>query len=324
MTYEEFKKEVMTSFIERVTKEHISDDISASFETIDETTRTVEKLMVRSTKSNLALAFRVTDTYDDFCNDPNVTIDSLVDDLIHTVVENKRRYQEQMDYLNGFILHYDKVKEHLYLRMIPGNSPRLNCIPHKDISDMAVIVCIHCDGFDKINENEGKSVVTVEKQLMDEYGVTEEQLFEDALQNTLSKEKLTIEPIKSRMMKMMGYSEEEIKNSEDPCDYDICIFSNTSGFQGAAVMFYPDFWDEAVKIMNGSFFIIPSSQHEIIVISAKSVDGDISSINDTIRMVNSTMLNPRETLSDHFYFYDADNKIIQTADEYINSQTQTP
>ena len=63
--------------------------------------------------------------------------------------------------------------------------------------------------------------------------------------------------------------------------------------------------------MGGSFYLIPSSVHEFILIKDDGTP-KAKDLNKMIKNVNETVLEPRDYLSDQCYHYDAKEKRQQT------------
>lgn len=174
---------------------------------------------------------------------------------------------------------------------------------------MALVVNIH---LDSISDDDGRSCVVVSRPLMEMYGIDEAKLFADAEKNSLANEPIVFKPLFD-MVKDLINSE----NIPDPEDVGIVTYiaTNASGFQGAAVAGYPDFCEKAAETMGGSFYMLPSSVHEFILIKddgkAKAKD-----LNKMIRNVNETVLEPRDVLAAQCYHYDAKAKVLETGLSY--------
>ena len=73
---------------------------------------------------------------------------------------------------------------------------------------------------------------------------------------------------------------------------------------GAAVMLYPDVWKKAVEKIGGSFYILPSSIHEVILIPENYGIGKIQ-LEVMVEEINNTEVDEEEILSDSVYYYNA-------------------
>ena len=61
---------------------------------------------------------------------------------------------------------------------------------------------------------------------------------------------------------------------------------------------------------HGSFYIIPSSIHELIFLTLNGCRQDSDEISDMIQSINDEVVNPEEVLGDHAYYYDADTDTL--------------
>ena len=85
---------------------------------------------------------------------------------------------------------------------------------------------------------------------------------------------------------------------------------------GAGVMAYPEFFNEASEIVGGSFFILPSSIHEVLLLPDTG-DATVEWLTDMVKTVNTDVLDPEDKLSDTVYHYDAEAKLFETGEKYI-------
>ena len=217
--------------------------------------------------------------------------------------------------VKSFISDYEKVKDNTYLRLIPGDSPILKSTPHRMIEDMALVVNVHLDSF---SDEHGKSCVVVTKPLMEMYGIDEAQLFADAEKNSLANEPMVFKPLLDMVKDLI--SKDEIPNPED-VGIVTYIATNASGFQGAAVAGYPDFCEKAAEAIGGSFYMLPSSVHEFILIKDDGTP-KAKDLNRMIKNVNETVLEPRDVLSAQCYHYDAKAKVLETGLNYAQRTQQ--
>ena len=306
MDYESFKTNLMDLVNKEVTDREL-EDISLKFDTIDSPDGMTDRLMVSVGESKMSMAFRLKEIYRDVEN--GESMDKATIKIVNTIEENISVVKTKEDSVKSFVTDYDKVKDHTYLRLIPGDSPVLKTTPHKMIEDMALVVNVHLDDF---SDENGKSVVVISKPLMDMYGIDETQLFADAEKNSLANEPLVLTPLLDMIQHLI--SNEDLPDPEE-VGIVTYIATNKSGFQGAAVLAYPDFAEKAAKQMGGSFYMLPSSVHEFILIKD---DGGQSAkaLNKMVRNVNETVLEARDFLSDQCYHYDAKEKKLETGLKY--------
>ncbi len=114
--------------------------------------------------------------------------------------------------------------------------------------------------------------------------------------------------IKTLVDTVMDICGEDISNGQDEAD-QILVMTNKSGYNGAITMLYKEKLKQVGDRIRNSFFIIPSSIHEVLLVPcASGVDEEI--LNQMVREVNSTSVNQEDYLSDHVYYYDHNENIL--------------
>ena len=306
MDFETFKNELMELVIQELDNRGI-ENISLKFNTINSPDGMTDRLIATVGDSKMSMAFRLKEIFTDFEN--GMSMERCIDRICNTIKENISVIETKEGDVKAFITDYDQVKDYTFLRLVPGDSPVLKEAPHRKIQDMALVVNVHLVNF---SDENGKSVVVVTKPLMEMYGIDENQLFADAERNSVAKEPIVFTPL-ADMIKNL------IESDEVPSPEDVGIVTyiatNKTGFQGAAVAAYPEFCEQAAEKLGGSFFMLPSSVHEFILIKD---DGrqKAKDLNKMIRNVNETVLEPRDFLSNQCYHYDAKTKVLETGVKY--------
>ena len=86
-------------------------------------------------------------------------------------------------------------------------------------------------------------------------------------------------------------------------------------------IFYPGVMDQVGERLNGDYFILPSSVHEILVVPD---DGNISfrELTDMVKEVNRTQVAPEDRLTDQVYHYDTADRIFEKAGTFAERKKQ--
>ncbi len=312
MDFDEFKSTLM-DLVSKEVEDRGLEDISLKLTTVDSPDGMTERLMVSVGESKMSMAFRLKEIYRDVENGED--IDHAVFKIVNTIEDNISVVKTKEADVKSFVTDYDKVKDHTYLRMIPGDSPVLKDTPHRKIEDMALVVNIHLENF---SDENGRSVVVVSKPLMDMYGIDEAQLFADAEKNSLANEPMVFTPLGDMIKNLI-----QAENLPTPEDVGIVTYiaTNKSGFQGAAVAGYPDFCEKAAETIGGSFYMLPSSVHEFILIKDDGTP-KAKDLNAMVKNVNETVLEAKDFLSDQCYHYDAKAKVLETGLKYADKVKQ--
>ena len=312
MEFEAFKNTIM-DLVSKEVEDRGLEGISMKLTTVESPDGMTDRLMVSVDDSKMSMAFRLKEIYQSV--EDGEDIDHAVYKMVNTIEDNISFVKEKEQDVKSFISDYEKVKDNTYLRLIPGDSPILKSTPHRMIEDMALVVNVHLDSF---SDEHGKSCVVVTKPLMEMYGVDETQLFADAEKNSLANEPIVFKPLLDMVKDLI--SKDEIPNPED-VGIVTYIATNASGFQGAAVAGYPDFCEKAAEAIGGSFYMLPSSVHEFILIKDDGTP-KAKDLNRMIKNVNETVLEPRDVLSAQCYHYDAKAKLLETGLNYAKRTQQ--
>lgn len=84
---------------------------------------------------------------------------------------------------------------------------------------------------------------------------------------------------------------------------------------GASVICTYDFFKQAARKIGGSYYVLPSSIHEILLVK-ENPDMLPNNFQQLVGMVNYEKLDETERLTDNAYHYDARKDLLETATEY--------
>lgn len=206
---------------------------------------------------------------------------------------------------------YSKIKGKLSLEVVSAerNADTLKSIPHNMIEDMAVITRIVLDKTDY-----GSATIVITNSLCKQFGITKEQLFEDALINAPIVRPSEIKGMTEVMSELMPGLMPDIA----PEDEQIFVASVPDKNHGAGVIAYPNFMEDAAQKLGGSYFVLPASVHELLLVRD---NGQMSAqdLENMVKEVNATQVEPCDQLTDHVYFYDANRHVFQMADKALKS-----
>ena len=203
---------------------------------------------------------------------------------------------------------YEAVKDKLMIQLIgrEGNEGMLRTIPHHSIEDMEIVYRL------RVQDTEmGLASALVTNSMLGHYGITAEQLRQDAFASAVSHTPFEIKTMAEVLNELMGA--EIIPQDELP----MYVASNKERIHGAGVIAYPEFMEEAAKRLGGDFYVLPSSIHEVILIP-DTPDVSALELQGIVQSVNVEQVAPEERLSDHIYHYDSKEKLFERADKYEN------
>lgn len=210
---------------------------------------------------------------------------------------------------------YSIMKDKLAMEVVSAevNKDLLKTVPHKDIEDMAIVYRFVLENV----PGQGVGTILVTNQLLEEYGITAEQLHKDALEIAPKNRPLEIKGMGEVLSQQMGVEDLAMLGLNIPPEEEKMFVASVEGnVHGACVLAYEEFMDKAAKRVGGSFYILPSSIHEILLIPD---DGqfELTALDQMVREVNATTVSASDKLTDNVYHYDCDAKIFETGEKFI-------
>jgi hypothetical protein len=94
----------------------------------------------------------------------------------------------------------------------------------------------------------------------------------------------------------------------DPADIGgMYVLTTESGTLGASALYYPDVKEKAAEVIGCSYYVLPSSTHEVILVpDAAGIDE--KELCSMVKQANRTVVEPKDVLSDNVYHFDKDTK----------------
>ena len=226
------------------------------------------------------------------------------------------------------IMDYDIAKDNLFIRVssAEANKDMLANVPHQLKEDLAITyhVAVSMD-------EEGLSSMLIKNDLLKQYGITAEQLHEDAMKSSprimapeVSSMGAIMEELVEKDLVMMSPEEREMlqesirESAQMPTFF---VVTNQQRIDGAGALFYPEVMDNLGELLGQDYFILPSSIHEMLVLPD---NGEVSA--DELRMmvteVNSTQVAPAERLTNDVYHFDTKDHVFEKADRFTERQKE--
>ena len=313
MSFEEFKQEIADNI-----KDHLPDqyqDSTIQLNTVQKNNEALDAITITSPDSNVSPTIYLNSFYEDYQNGQDM--DTILDHIADIRVE----HEVSQDFDVSKITDFDQVKDHIAARVvgIEDNSDLLDQRPHAVMDDLAVTYCVMLG-----EDANGSMSVPITNQLMETWGVTQEELHDLAKAN---QDELTPSTFKSmnevmaemmipQMMSDMGVDREtaqEMIESMMPPEDKMYVLSNEQKLNGAAALLDDKMMDQIAEKVGGDFYILPSSVHEVLIVTADA-GMDLKDLEAMVQEVNETQVAPQDRLSDHVYQYDNDTHEVFRAD----------
>lgn len=240
------------------------------------------------------------------------TVDHILDNLMDEKIGAFR-------VLTGNNLSYDDYKKNLTIDVVSveGHEEMLKNLPHKVIEDLAAVYRFVVD-----SDENGRSTLLINNDMLNIMGVSEEQLKADADLIAPITRPVIIRNMNDMMLDLLRSQDapEEIIEMMCPTEVpQLFVATVEDGIHGAGILAYPDFFKEAAEYLGGSYYILPSSVHEVLLYpDSDDACESAAMLKDMVTSVNADVLDPKDKLTDNVYHYDAEAKIFETGEKYVN------
>jgi len=211
-------------------------------------------------------------------------------------------------------LSYENVRGSIVYKLVNTGKNRelLKDIPHMEFLDLSIV-------FQCLIETKeiGAATILIHNAHAKLWGVSAEELYRTAAENTPKLRGYEIKSMKEMLCEIIqgetagkGQFGSDEWMEELECGVPMYVLSNKDRVEGAACILYPNMLKDFSRSIGGSFYIIPSSLHEVLLIPADNTD-NCEDLKGMIREVNDTQLLEEEILSYSLYYYDAEMDEVQ-------------
>lgn len=227
-------------------------------------------------------------------------------DIVYEIVDIYEKNKVSANINLDFFLDYSAVKGRIFIKVInyDKNKEMLEEVPHIRFMDLAA-VCYYA----YINDFLGNGSIQIETGHLDRWGISEEELFAAAKSNTRNKLGIEIKGMDEILLEMLNENGEEIDKEDlksmlqhPEKEVPMYIMTLKGRYFGAACIFYEEMLAAFGRQCQKSFYILPSSIHELILVpdSGKEKPGVLRRM---VQEVNAGHVAPEERLSDNVYYY---------------------
>ena len=220
-----------------------------------------------------------------------LTIEETADEVVS--INCSTRCNNDIDISS--IFSWDSCKDRIIFRLISAkkNNKYLSNVTYVPFLDLAIMFTLYVD-----IDVEGVRTMKITKDIMNGWGVDVRDLMSYALVNTPRILPAKIEPMYDVITSFLGYKPDDEVGDEFP----MILVSNDRMVYGATTILYEDAMIDLGDRLGESFYIIPSSIHEVLVLPESCVD-NTDDINSIINDVNRDHVINEDILSDKVYYY---------------------
>ena len=268
-------------------------------------------LTEKITKNNSVILDALVIFGENTCASPNIYLKNYyeefergkdIKEIAKEIVNFSNKYKNAIELNFEDYKTFEGVKNKILCRLVnyEQNEELLAKCPHRRFLDLALIY--YCVEMDCNNEFGSWTISDI---FCKEWKVTEEILYETALDNLHRLMPLEIIDIWDLLEMMTGekYVPEDEEELEMMREHRMYVLTNERKIFGATSILFEDYI-KAFGREYGSFFILPSSIHEVILVPVEDTS-DAQRYKNMVCDVNKTMVSKIEYLSDEVYFFDA-------------------
>jgi hypothetical protein len=217
-------------------------------------------------------------------------------------------------------LKMENAGENIVFQLIntEQNQAMLAEMPNRSFQDLSIIY-----RWVIRNDEQGIQSTMITNSLAKQLGFSEEQLFHLAAENTRRIFPPVVKSMNDVMREMFekdGMPAEiaEMMIGEMPPEQQMYVISNEKGINGAISMLYEDKLHTLAAELESDLYIMPSSIHEVIAVSANM--GDPNELASMVAEVNMDQVSLQERLSNQVYHYDKDLRKLTLATDTPNKR----
>lgn len=185
------------------------------------------------------------------------------------------------------------------------NRKTLKNTPHRKFLNLAVTYRVELPEIGGFHAG-----IRINSSLMELWGATEDELYREAM-DSLENELYIIQPIAELLGGMAGIPTGAMRELPEEVTKQH-VLSNGNCCYGAAGMLRKDLMEGFAEQAGGSFYILPSSIHDLILLPD---DGSVSveCLKEMVKEVNKSAVAREEWLSEDVYYYDCEEKKVRIA-----------
>lgn len=189
------------------------------------------------------------------------------------------------------------IKDCVYPAMVwtERKQELLSLIPHRRFLDLSVTYIIR-----RAYPGWGSIAVRITTEMTKLLGVTEEELYLQALEN-MEKDHYQIKSVEEIFWESFGKAPDEEDVEDFAADDSLLVLTNEKKWYGASgLLLGRDFFQE--NLGSRSYYVIPSSIHEVMFVPADSL-WEQEEVQCMLRLANQGEVSEDEWLNDHVYLY---------------------
>lgn len=311
MNYELFKEVVAEKFKDYLPEQFANMELSVK--SVEKVNRSLDSLHFSGGEGNMVTpTIYINDMYNKYLQNENL------EEVLQNSAVMLENAMEEVPMVGA--IDFDTAKDNIVFQLIntEQNIELLSGVPNREFQDLSIMY----RWVIKTDETGIQSTI-VKDALAEKLGMSEEQLFKAAVENT----KRIFPPVVKSMndvirdMFMKDGMPGDIVDmmiGEMPAEQTMWVISNERGINGAVSMLYEDKLNKLATDLDNDLYIMPSSVHEVIAVSTSM--GDPNELAQMVAEINMDQVSLDERLSNQVYHYDKDLRKLSLATNTPNKR----
>ena len=306
MNFEKFKEQFMKD-VKRALYEKGIEDININLNKVNKPNESYEAMTVTPKGSHIGVNMNISQSFEAYekGEDYSKVVQRAADNIANSMDKAPKVDLSELT-------DYSQMKAKLAMEVVSAEikAELLTHIPHHDIEDMAVVYRFVLDSRD-----DGQATVLVTNKLMEQFGITQDQLHADAMVNAPEIKPAIIQGMSEVIAEMMGPEALMLGIEMPPANELMYVATTPDKVHGACVISYQNFMNQAAERLGGDFFVLPSSIHEILLVRDDG-NADYHNLQSMVQEVNDTQVDLAEKLTDNVYHYDSKEHVFELAEKF--------
>lgn len=179
------------------------------------------------------------------------------------------------------------------------NEEILEELPHRRLLDLAVVYQM------VLNWENGVASILINRQMMEQYFICEEELKEAAERNRRRKG-VCVKSMAAVIDELTG-----MPSKEPELSIPMWVISTPDGNYGAVALLDESCFESPAEEIGGDLYILPSSTHEVLAVPEEGVSPE--ELRQIVREVNTTEVSEQDFLSGNVYRYNKREHRLESA-----------
>ena len=300
-------KETYAEFCAKLTEQMQSDPRFSEVKLVNDCSQGAEYLSVKLSEEYAPEHTCQIHLYNIYHESPSPLYNQIPDEIFHVM----KRFIDTPLYARDGTLSYRRLLPTLFVRAVPYSVSRAENTIHQVVGDICLIV------YSKVSEDERTLLSTaVPYHLLQEWGLDEEEVMRDAMNNTLVLasprfyilEELLFDPYHYRGEDFYTTTKDDLLRRKDGESWGFCLTTEKM-VNGAVTPFLPGVAERIGNMLEGDYYLVFTSIHEVMIHEVGVIEPE-----QIRKVLSETILSCNihgETLTRELYRYNREKNVIE-------------